>query len=449
MSKRSGGLTRGDKRRNGRLEQRRELVSRSNAIVAVDLGEDIQMLVVTDHDSRVLARKIVKGKAYQIGPALDWALEQARGAGFEQVTVACEPTGSRWMQVQELAVERGHMFVCVQPLATHRAREAEDYTRDKSDYKDAVLIARLVAELHCYAPERIEADWALLRHMGRRRTQLITEATARRLQIADLLALAWPAVLAAAAQPFKSMTWSACLAVVTDRCDGHPAKLRRLGLARFTAAVRRELPRWGGTRVCHRIVRAVFDALDDTTGAVAVHRAGALKRAGWALDDLRAAGHKRTTVETEMLDTLDHLGVSDIVTSIPGLSGPAAAQILAEAGDPARFTTARSLVKHAGLNPAENTSGAFRGTTRVSKRGRPGLRLAAWRATWALVRYNPVAAARYQHLTTREHNRLSTGQALVACAATLLRWLHATITTGTRWDPAIAAGDPAHLPQAA
>ena len=36
-------------------------------------------------------------------------------------------------------------LVCVNPMLVGRAREAEDYTRDKSDDKDAVLIARLVA----------------------------------------------------------------------------------------------------------------------------------------------------------------------------------------------------------------------------------------------------------------------------------------------------------------
>ena len=43
------------------------------------------------------------------------------------------------------------------------------------------------------------------------------------------------------------------------------------------------------------------------------------------------------------------------------------------------------------------------------------------------------------YLTSREHNKLSTGQAHAVLAATLLRHLHAVITIGQRWDPAIAA----------
>ena len=76
----------------------------------------------------------------------------------------------------------------------------------------------------------------------------------------------------------------------------------------------------------------------------------------------------------------------------------------------------------------------------MTGQGRPALRLAAWRAVWGALKSNPVYAARLAHLTGREHNKLSTGQAHAALAAALLRHLHAVITTGQRWDPAIATG---------
>lgn len=434
------GLTRGDRKRNERLDRRRALVARDGAVIGIDLGEDRQMVVVTDPDSRVVARQSFAGKAHQLGPVLDWAVGQAAGAGFDAVTVACEPTGSRWIQLQDLAAGQGRALVCVQPLATHVARESEDYTRDKSDYKDAVLIARLAGQLHCYVPESSDEVWARLRHYGARREELITRSSSAVLQLRDLLGLAWPAVLDAAADPFRSTTWLAAVAVVLNRCDGRPEIVARMGPARFGAAVRRELPRWQAARPCGRIVEAVFAAVCEQSGAVAAQRRGALQRAGWAMDDLRTARTALIGVHTAMVAVLDELGLTDLVTSIHGLSVEGAAAILAETGDPTRFTHARALVKHAGLNPAENTSGAFRGRTHTSKRGRPRLRLAAWRAAWALTRHNPVAAARYQHLTTRDDNRLTPHQAQTACAAALLRWLHAIITTATPFDPAIASG---------
>ena len=108
-----------------------------------------------------------------------------------------------------------------------------------------------------------------------------------------------------------------------------------------------------------------------------------------------------------MTAVLDELELTELVTSITGLSAVGAAAILAETGDPNRFATARALVKHAGLAPREKLSGTFVGRTKLTGQGRPGLRLAAWRAVWGAQRANPVYAARYRHLTTREHNKLT------------------------------------------
>jgi transposase len=64
--------------------------------------------------------------------------------------------------------------------------------------------------------------------------------------------------------------------------------------------------------------------------------------------------------------------------------------------------------------------------------------LAAWRAVWGAQRANPVYAARYQYLTSRADNKLTPTQAQAAIAASILRHLHAVITTGCRWDPQTA-----------
>jgi transposase len=436
----NSGLSRGDKRRNAKLARMRELVPVENAILGIDLADVKQAVVVTDHDSRVLARKRVSAKAWDLGPLLEWARGVARQRGFVDVTVGCEPTGHRWRVLDQLAAQRDMALVCVNPMLVGRARESEDYTRDKSDDKDAVLIARLVGQLNCYVPERADETWARLRQLGARRERLVTEATACVQQLRDLLECAWPGVLAAAANPFDSTNWCAALAVVLDRCDGHPERLNRLGLARFEAAVVRELPHWGGSRRRRAIIEAVFVALVDPTGVWAQRR-GALERARWVLADWRAAKTRLADVETRLVGVLDSLGLTELVTSIPGLSAVGAAAILAETGDPCRFDSPRALVKHAGLCPRDNESGTFAGRSQISRRGRPRLRLAAWRAVWGALAHNPVMAARYRYLTTRQDNPLSDGQARAAIAAALLRWLHVITTRRVSWDATRAGAE--------
>jgi transposase len=459
VSKGSGsGTTRGDRKRNARRERLRTLLPRDGAVIGIDLAEDKQAIAVTDHDVRVIARKTARVKAFRLGEALDWAIGQARAKGFAHVTVACEPTGPRWMQVQRLCAERGLPLVCIQPLVSRVAREQQDYTTHKTDEADCVMIARLAAELHCYVPEELDETWAHLRQLGRRRAQLITAATASAQRIQDFLSVAWPTVTEACAQPLLSRTWLAAVQLVTEQCGGQPGRLAAMGEEAFTGAVRGAVAGWGATRAWGPICRRVFAALTSAEGAVAWSRRGLLRRVADELGDLRRIRAQLRAAEADMVAVLGELGLSRLA-DIPALTAVGAAAILAETGDPRRYDSSSSLVKHAGLSPSENASGTFLGDARISRRGRPGLRLTVWRAVWPMLQFNPVMAAKYQAMTEGAAGpaghaagarqaaaaaRSRRAKARVACAASLLRWIYAIVVHGTSWDPAAAAGHAAY-----
>jgi transposase len=171
----------------------------------------------------------------------------------------------------------------------------------------------------------------------------------------------------------------------------------------------------------------------------------ARRRLAGALEDLKYARDRRERAEAEMIAVLGELGIdAGRVCRIPGLSPASLAAIVAEAGDLRRYRSSSSLVKHAGMSPARNESGSFQGKTAISRRGRPALRLAAWRATWGVLRHCDVLAAKFTTLTSRDDGRLRDAQARAACAASLLRWIYSLIVHRTSWDPASAAGELSH-----
>jgi hypothetical protein len=59
------GLSRGDRNRNAPMARLRELVPHGNAIVGIDLADDKQAAVDTDHHSRVIARRQVRARAWE------------------------------------------------------------------------------------------------------------------------------------------------------------------------------------------------------------------------------------------------------------------------------------------------------------------------------------------------------------------------------------------------
>jgi transposase len=387
------GVSRGGRNRNARLERLRGLVPVANAIAGIDLAGGKQMVIVTDDDSKVIARRTFGCRAWDLGAALGWADRQATARGWAGVTVRASRLGTGGGCWASSRLTGRCRWRVVHPLVTSWARRTGDLTCDKTDDKDAVLIARLAAQLRCYVPEPADETWGRLRHLGNRREQLITEAGSQVQQMRDLLECAWPAALDTARQPFRSRTWIAALLVIAGRDGGDLTRTRRLGPARFERQVRREVSRRGRQKPCLRIVRGLFAALGDHAGVI-THRRGALERVQLLLDDWQHAKQRLADTEQQMTAVLDELGLTSLVTSITGISAVGAAAILAETGDPRRFATARALVKHAGLAPRENLSGAFTGRTRLTGQGRPGLRLAAWRAVWAARRANPVYRAR-------------------------------------------------------
>ena len=297
---------------------------------------------------------------------------------------------------------------------------------------------------------------------GRRRAQLITAATASAQRIRDFLSVAWPVVTETCAQPLLSRTWLAALQVVTSRSGGDPAKLAVMGEEAFTALVRGAVPGWGGKKAWGTICGRIFAALTDTEGVVVSSRRGLLRRCADELGDLQRTRAQLRTVEADMVAVLDELGLSRLA-GIPGLTAVGAAAILAEAGDPRRYDSSSSLVKHAGMSPSDNASGAFDGEAHISRRGRPGLRLTVWRAVWPMLRFNPVMAAKYQAMTQAADvgaqaagaqagagsrhvtaaaaaARARRAKARVACAASLLRWIYSMVVHDTGWDPAVASG---------
>ena len=216
------------------------------------------------------------------------------------------------------------------------------------------------------------------------------------------------------------------------------------------------MPAWGGKKGWGRICRRVFTALTDTEGVVAWSRRGLLRRCADELGDLARTRAQLRAVEADMVMVLGELGLSRL-GDIPGLTAVGAAAILAETGDPRRYDSSSSLVKHAGLAPADNASGVFSGQAHISRRGRPGLRLTAWRAVWPMLQFNPVMAAKYAALTQAADAaaadagsqparaaaaaaRARRATARVACAASLLRWIYSMVVHGTSWDAEVASG---------
>ncbi|MBB3114072.1 transposase [Paenibacillus phyllosphaerae] len=108
-------------------------------------------------------------------------------------------------------------------------------------------------------------------------------------------------------------------------------------------------------------------------------------------------------IEKQLHVLLDEIPMAVQMRSIKGLGPIFVAAILAGAGDLRQYAHGRQLLRKAGLNLAESTSGKRKGQIVVSKRGDSSLRKYLYLATIQLIGINPVFQELHQHNVEVKH----------------------------------------------
>lgn len=89
--------------------------------------------------------------------------------------------------------------------------------------------------------------------------------------------------------------------------------------------------------------------------------------------------------------------INSVSQTIPGIGPSTGAMILGEIGDIKRFSSPKKLVAFAGMDPTMMQSGNFTGQhNRLSKKGSPYLRRAAWTFAVSASRHDSVFKAFYE-----------------------------------------------------
>lgn len=155
----------------------------------------------------------------------------------------------------------------------------------------------------------------------------------------------------------------------------------------------------------------------------------------------RANDLAMVTIEGRMKEAFQRTGLGWMVGQVQGLGGITLIALLALSGDPRRFDDSGCLVKLAGANPTERSSGKTIGSGGIHRRGRSTLRAVAFQGAVLLSKHNPDFRARCDALTQRQQRPLRKKQALVALANKLLRTIWSMAITGQPYSSAIATGD--------
>jgi transposase len=138
-------------------------------------------------------------------------------------------------------------------------------------------------------------------------------------------------------------------------------------------------------------------------------------------------------VENEIISVLERIPFAKSMLAVKGISAISLAGILGEAGDLSGFVHGNALLRHAGLNLAEASSGKWTGQMVISKRGRSRLRRFLFMATMSLVTNNPEFRAMHSHNV--EVKKMKKMRSIMKLCGKLARILVGMARSGQAYTP--------------
>jgi transposase len=338
----------------------------------------------------------------------------ARTQGLPEIIVGFESTGP-YMEplTQFLKSKTGVRLVQVNPMHTKRLKELPGNSPLKTDRKDPKVIADIIELGHALTVVIPEGPAAELRRLTQGRERTIESRTRLFNQLQSLLVISFP--------EFLQVMTDIKTASAQHLLRHYPTAQHIVSLGEpALAALLRKVSRG---RLSEDRARALFEAANESVG-VQDGRSSMLLEIELMLDTIATYDRFIERLETETLQYLEEIPYSHIILSLKGIGTVTAAGLIGEVGDFTKFRTISEVLKLAGLDLYEVSSGQHKGKLRISKRGRPLMRKLLYFAALSAVHKGGIMHEWYQQALGR--GMIKT-KALVAVSRKLLGIIFALV----------------------
>ncbi|MFD1774076.1 IS110 family transposase [Paenibacillus rhizophilus] len=364
-----------------------ENISSLHLVVGVDIAQQM-------HVARAVSyRGIALGSPLEFGSHDEgfrlfkrWIQDLFKSYKLNKIIVGMEPTGHYWLSLARWLLDQGIEAVLVNPHLVKKNKENRDNTPSKSDRKDALVIADMVKNGY-YSPVRFNPEaYEELRILMANRDTVSKRLNSAVNQIHRWVDIVFPELR----HVFKILTCTSSIA--TLRLFPLPKEISLLTTEEVIAGWKQYVKRHAGLQRAEQLI------------TLAKHSVGATKalqayklHLGQLLEEYDLAQRQLEQIENEVQLVLERIPYAQKLLTIQGINVTSLAGVLGEAGDLSGYAHGNALLRHAGLNLAEASSGKWRGKMVLSKRGRPRLRRFLYLMTMCMVMTNPDVRALHHH----------------------------------------------------
>lgn len=340
-----------------------------------------------------------------------------REQGLEETVIGFESTGPYAEPLFHYLRKKPAMLVQINPMHSKRVKELTGNSPHKTDTKDPRVIADVISLGHALTLVVPEGPAAQLRRLTQARERAIKNRTAMGNQLQHLLFVIFPEFI----RVFKDISTKTAMYLIQTHPT--PESITSMGRESLTGV----LKTISRGKVSQQRSNELFDSAQRSIGIKEgkesicmeiAHLASNIEHESYFIDD----------VEKQMAQHLDHIPYSRCILSIKGVGLITVAGLIGEVGDFKKFHTISEMMKLAGLDLFEVSSGKHRGKRRISKRGRSLMRKLLYFAAINVVKSHGIMHEHYQEMLNRGMVKM---KALVAISRKLLTLIFALARDNT------------------
>ncbi len=332
---------------------------------------------------------------------------------LEDIVFGYESTGPYAEPLVHFMRARGVHMVQVNPMHTKRLKELQGNSPNKTDQKDPKVIADIITLGHALTVVIPEGPAAELRRLTQARERSIGRYVALVNQLQSLVAIVFPEFL----QVMKDVKTSSARYLL-EQCPT-PRDMVALGLYNLSCTLKKV----SRGKLREDRAKALYEAAEASIG-VTEGLSSITCEIRQLLSVMEISERFTEALEKEMAHYLKQIPYSRSILSFKGVGAVTAAGLIGEAGDFNKFRTLSEIMKLAGLDLYEISSGKHQGRRHISKRGRPLLRKLLYYAALNMIRKGGIMRHRYQQYL---RSGMPKSKALIAIARKLLVIIFAVV----------------------
>jgi transposase len=402
--------------------KKHQKVNRNMLIVAIDVGKDTHHGYCCGWNSYATKVFSFSNNREGFDTLWDMIFRANEKVKAREILVGFESTGSYELPLVHYLSGKPVILRQVNPMHSKKIKELPDNSPLKHDRKDPRVIASILQLGHSLSVIIPRGSAARLRRLIHARERLVGDRTVMLNRLQQLVHQIFPEYLGIM-HGVESKSSRYLL-----RHYPTPKALVNLGQARLTRLMEKVSRKQLGAQRAWELMAAAAQSVGITEGIDII-----VWEIHYDLSEVERRDRIIAALEKEMEAILETTPHSRPMLSIPGIGTITVAGFLGEVGDISQLRTPDALIKLAGLNLFEVSSGRRKGGIHISKRGRSLLRKLMHMASINLIKKGGIFHDYYTRLLDRGKVRK---QALVAVSRKLLRLLFALTRDNTVYDRA-------------